>query len=278
MLVGSGANGKGTFLAVVRALLGPENTSSVELQTLASERDAVADMYGSLANIDDDLSARKLNAGLGTFKKLVAGDRVRARRLYEDAFEYKAMGKHLYAANEVPQVDVPDDDEAFWRRWLLIEFPNHYPPSERDPELRDRLSESESLSGVLNWAIEGWNRLRDQEYFTNEEQLAHDKRRRWQAWGDSVDEFISECVENDPNAERLTTGEAHQQYQAWCRENNRNTVGQRQFTNTLKNEDVGYGKHRIDGTSTLGYDELGLSDIGTELDGGTEDSNRGMSF
>ncbi|EMA49258.1 DNA primase family protein, partial [Halococcus thailandensis] len=260
LLVGDGANGKGTFLAVVRALLGPENTSSTELQTLANEKDAVADFYGSLANIDDDLSSRKLGTGLGMFKKLVAGDRVRARRLYQDGFEFDAVGKHLYAANEVPEVDVPDDDEAFWRRWLLVEFPNYYPPNDRDPELRGRLTEPEALSGVLNWAIEGWQRLQDQGYFTNEERLAHDKRQRWQSWGDSVDEFISECVENDPDADRLTTGEAHQRFQAWCREHSKDTVGQRQFTNTLKNEDVGYGKHRIDGTSTLGYDELGLSE------------------
>jgi putative DNA primase/helicase len=271
LLVGSGANGKGTFLAVVRALLGQENTSSTELQTLANERDAVADFYGSLANIDDDLSSRQLGSGLGMFKKLVAGDRVRARRLYQDGFEFDAVGKHLYAANEVPEVNVPDDDEAFWRRWLLVEFSNYYPPNERDPELRDRLTQPENLSGVLNWAIKGWDRLLDQGYFTNEERLAHDKRQRWQSWGDSVDEFISECVENDPDADRLTTGEAHQRFQAWCREHGKDTVGQRQFTNTLKNEDVGYGKHRIGGVSTLGYDELGLSEDVPELS--SEDSD-----
>ncbi len=98
------------------ALLGPENTTSIELQTLANEEKAVADFYGALANIEDDLSARKLGACLGMFKKLVGGDRVRTRRLYEDGSEFDATGKHLYTANEVPDVNVPDDDEAFWRR------------------------------------------------------------------------------------------------------------------------------------------------------------------
>ena len=260
LLVGSGANGKGTFLHVVRQLLGRENTTSIELQTLANEKDAVADFHGSLANIDDDLSARKLGQGKGMFKKLIGGDRVRARRLYQDGFEFDATGKHLYAANKVPQVNVPDDDEAFWRRWLLVEFPNYYPPAERDPELRDRLTDPNGLSGVLNWAIEGWRRLLDQGSFTNEERLDHDKRTRWQSWGDSVDRFISECVEHDPDADRLSTHDAYRRYEAWCRENEEESVGQRNFTNTLKDENVGYGKHRIDGTSTLGYTELGFSD------------------
>jgi putative DNA primase/helicase len=267
LLVGSGANGKGTFLSVVRALLGRDNTSSIELQTLANEKDAVADFYGSLANIDDDLSARKLGQGLGMFKKLVAGDRVRARRLYEDGFEFDAVGKHLYAANEVPQVDVADDDEAFWRRWLLVEFPNHYPPSQREPDLRDRLTEPDVLSGVLNWAIDGWARLLDQGHFTGEEQYAQAKRERWQAWGDSVDKFISECVENDPDAENRTTGDVHRRYAAWCRENDERPASQQKLTTSLKSEDLGYGKSvRVDGSVQRGYKALGFTDDVPALD------------
>jgi putative DNA primase/helicase len=269
LLVGSGANGKGTFLAVVRALLGRENTSSIELQTLANEKDAVADFYGSLANIDDDLSARKLGAGLGMFKKLVAGDRVRARRLYEDGFEFDAVGKHLYAANEVPDVNVPDDDEAFWRRWLLVEFPNHYPPSQRDPGLRDTLTEPDVLSGVLNWAIDGWARLLEQGYFTNEERYAQAKRERWQAWGDSVDKFISECVERDPDAENVSTTDVYRVYAAWCRENGERPASQQKLTAELKNEDLDYAK-RVrpggTGTPTRGYKALGFTDDAPDVD------------
>jgi putative DNA primase/helicase len=267
LLVGSGANGKGTFLSVVRALLGVENTTSIELQTLANERDAVADFYGAVANIDDDLSARSLGAGLGMFKKLVAGDRVRARRLYEDGFQFRPTGKHLYAANEVPQVDVPDEDEAFWRRWLLVEFPNHYPPIERDPQLGDRLTEPDALSGVLNWAIEGRARLLEEGVFTGEDHFAQQKRERWQSWGESVDKFISECVERDPDADRLSTQDAHRRYAAWCRENGEDPVGQREFTNKLKNEDVEYKNSiRIDGKIERGYDALGLTDDVPDLE------------
>ena len=269
LLVGSGANGKGTFLSVVRELLGPNNTTSIELQTLANERDAVADFYGSLANIDDDLSARKLGAGLGVFKKIVAGDRVRARRLYESSFEFDAVGKHLYAANEVPDVNVPDDDEAFWRRWILVEFPNHYPLGERDPELRDRLTDPDVLSGVLNWAIDGRARLLDQDYFTNEETYAQAKRERWQAWGDSVDKFISECIKRDPDAENVSTSDVHRVYAAWCRKNKERPTSQQKLTTELKNEDLDYAKSVRPGgigTPTRGYKSLGYTDAAPNLD------------
>lgn len=143
---------------------------------------------------------------------------MRARRLYEDGFEFDAVGKHLYAANEVPDVNVPDD-EAFWRRWILVEFPYHYPPSQRDPDLRDRLTEPDVLFGVLNCALDSWARLLEQGHFAGEEQYAQAKREHWQAWGDPVDKFISECIERDSEAENVSTGDVHRVYTAWCREN-----------------------------------------------------------
>jgi putative DNA primase/helicase len=279
LLVGSGANGKGTFLHVVRALLGDrENTTSIELQTLANERDALAEFYGALANIDDDLSERKLGSGLGMFKKLVGGDRVRARRLYEDGFEFDATGKHLYAANTVPQVDVADEDEAFWRRWLLVEFPNHYPPGERDPHLRDELSEPEALSGVLNWAVEGWARLMNQERFTGEKRYAAEKRSRWQSWGDSADKFIEAYLQRDEDAENVSTSQVHRRYAAWCREGNHDPVGQQALTNRLKKESFDYGRKKVDGQSARAFGAMSFADEVPDLDETPERDDRQTTF
>ena len=267
LLVGGGANGKGTFLHVVRALLGEDNTSSIELQTLANEKDARADFYGSLANIDDDLSARKIGQGLGMFKKLAAGDRVRARQLYEDGFEFEATAKHLYAANEVPEVDVPEDDDAFWRRWLLVEFPNHYPHGEREPGLKRRLAECENLSGVLNWAIDGRRQLLDQGHFTNEEQYPYEKCQRWRKWGDSIKRFTEEVCEHDEDAPRRTTTDVHRVYAAWCREVGEDPVGQQKLTNSLKTEGFGYKPSlRVDGSPTRGYVALGFTEEAPDVE------------
>jgi len=262
MLVGSGANGKSTFLHVVRELLGCDNTTSFELQTLADDENYRDRFFGSVANIDEDLSARQLESSLGMLKKLFAGDPIEAARKYNDPYDYEPTGKHLYAANEVPSINVSDDDEAFWRRWLLVEFPNHYPAGERDPGLRDRLTTDEALSGVLNWAIEGWDRLLEQGHFTNEEREAYAKRQRWQSWGEAIDKFLNDCVERDEDADRISTGDAFGRFQVWCRENGlKSDISPQGFTNKLKSEDVGYKKSvRIDGSSKRGYTALGFSD------------------
>jgi len=283
LLVGGGANGKSTFLHIVRKLLGEDNITSTELQTLANERDAVADFYCALANVDDDLSSRKLGKGVGMFKKLIAGDKVRGRRLYEDAFEFGATGKHLYAANEVPDVsnDVDDEDEAFWRRWLLVEFPNHYPREERDPELRDEWTTDDALSAVLNWAIDGRRRLLGQGYFTGEYASAFEKRDRWRAWGDSIEEFISEHVEHDEDADNVSTSYAYARYKAWCRENSKDMVGQRKFTTKLRDSDVDVGYTRsVRATDTSGnpngYKHLGVSDEVPDIQDDRADGQEGI--
>ena len=268
LLVGSGANGKGTFLTVVRALLGEENTSSIELQTLANERDAVAEFYGAIANIDDDLSERGLGAGIGMFKKLAGGDRVRARRLYEAGFDFQATGKHLYAANQVPDVTVSDEDLAFWRRWLLVEFPNKYPPEERDTGLRDRLTEPDRLAGVLNWAIDGWARLLDRGHFSGEETDPHEKRRRWQRWGDAPDEFISEHVTIAEDAENVTSREVHRRFRKWCRQEDKDdTTKPQTLTKKLKAVGADYGSVWIDGKQERGFNNVRLAEDVPQLTG-----------
>ena len=270
LLLGSGANGKGTFLDGVRTMIGEDNSTNIELQLLAQDQHERSRLYGTMANIDDDLSAESLGHGIGMFKKLVGNDMVQARELYQPGFEFRATAKHIYAANEVPDVssDVSADDEAFWRRWVLVEFPNHYPASQADPHLQDEITEDTYQQGILNWAIKGRHRLLQQGHFTGESFDAIDKRRRWQSWGDAVARFIEKCVSYDEDAPNMTTGDAHRRFSAWCRAEGITTnLGQAAFTAKMKNERVGYQTSvRVDGSVQRGYKAMALSDAVPDLD------------
>jgi P4 family phage/plasmid primase-like protien len=281
LLVGSGANGKSTFLNAVRAMLGQENTETKPIHKF-DDQNAVADLEGSIANIDADLSEGSLSRrGLAMFKRLVGGDMVDACRKYKDPFSFNPVAKHLYACNQVPDVNkyVTDDDTAFWRRWLIIQFPEYIPPNERDPLLEDRLTEPESLSAVLNWAIEGWTRLMDQGGFTNAE-TPSETRRLWQSWGDSADEFLANCIEHDPDAPNITTSEAWAVYNEWCRQEGKDPAGQQSFTGAAKSADVdlGYAKSvrpRGTGTPARGYKSFGLTNDAPELEAALESNDDG---
>jgi putative DNA primase/helicase len=264
LLVGSGANGKSTFLTVVRELLGDDHTETKPLHDL-QEQKHIADLMGSLANIDSDLSEGSLNAkAIEKFKKLTGGDQVTARRLYSDPFDFESTAKHLYAANQVPDVSayVSDHDIAFWRRWILVQFPRYFPEGERDNNLDDKLTTDESLSAVLNWAIDGWARLTDNSEFSHVED--HDETRRtWQSWGDALDEFVAEHIERDTDADNISTGRAYERFVNWCLQNGTEPdVSQQRFTDTLKMESVGYQKSvRLPNSAiTNGFRYLSFSD------------------
>ncbi|QKY20745.1 hypothetical protein B4589_010270 [Halolamina sp. CBA1230] len=265
LLVGDGANGKSTVLNTVRAMLGGGNTRSKAIHDL-SEPNHTADLHGAIANIHADLSEGALSSkGVARFKELTGGDTVEGRRLYEESFTFTPTAKHLYAANSTPDVSnyVDAEDSAWWRRWLVVHFPRYFPPSERDPELEDRLTTDESLSGVLNWAIDGWSRLVNQGGFTNSDPTG-ETRKRWVTWGENVEAFIENHVENDPDAENLSTSEAYDVYKAWCRENGEDPIGRRKFTATLRDAPVNVGyatsvRPHGTGTPTNGYKALGFT-------------------
>ena len=264
LLVGSGKNGKSTFLGVIRSLLGEQHTTSKPVGKFGDENH-IAALQGSIANIDADLSAGSLSqSGIANFKRLTGGDAIDAAHKYEDPFSFQPHAKHLYAANQVPDVSkyVEDEDIAFWRRWIVVEFPNYIPKADRDHDLDDRLTTDEALSGILNWAIDGWGQLFADGGFTEADD--HDQtRRRWLAWGESADEFVSEHIERDPEADRLTTNEAWECYRAWCKKHGKEAVGQGELTSKIKQaaESVGYSNSvRIGGSPVRGYTSLAFSE------------------
>jgi len=73
MLYGKGANGKGTLINLVKALLGDNNCSHRSLQEFHGIRFAKADLYVKLAFTFADLKSIKLSE-IGNFKMLTSGD------------------------------------------------------------------------------------------------------------------------------------------------------------------------------------------------------------
>jgi len=269
LLVGGGANGKSTFLNVIQEFLGSEdNTTNVSPYDFG-DKPSMAELHGALANISADLAGGSLQGkNLGNFKKLTGGDSVTAKKLYQDPFKFTFDGGMLFATNEVPDVPVSDDDAAFWRRWIIVHFDNYFPEgsSKRDPTLEGRLKEAENLSAVLNWAVEGWARLMDQSSFTGVSATPDETRRKWQKWGDSIDEFLSAVVKRDEDAENISTGEAFQVYRAWCRVNDRDAVGRQTFTSRAKDaeSDLGYKtsvRTKRSSTPVRGYKAFGTTDV-----------------
>lgn len=124
MLVGKGSNGKSTYLKLVREILGRENIVSIALQEICEYRFVRAELYHKLANIFPDLEPKPLKS-TGWFKILTGEDLLGASiKNVQRVLHFENYAKMLFSTNEPPEVK--DTSEAWWERWIMIEFPNKF--------------------------------------------------------------------------------------------------------------------------------------------------------
>ncbi len=195
LLVGEGNNGKSTFLMAQKALIGNDNITSISLQHL-DRRFTPARLYHKLANIYPDLSARALK-DTGMFKITTGGDTIEAEVKYSmNTLKFVNHAKHEFSANTIPKVD-EDDTDAFFRRWIIINFPNTFTDEKCDKDILQKITTPQELSGILNWALEGLTRLHDNADFTYDK-TPEEIRDHYQRLSSSIYGFLTDQTTYDP--------------------------------------------------------------------------------
>ena len=152
-LHGTGANGKSTFINVIRHLFGDYAVvapSSAFMSSKTPDNPAIAALQGARLVLASEVGEySRLNETI--VKQITGGDRITARFLYQGYFEYTPMFKVWIAGNHLP--NVRGTDHAVWRRLKLLPFTVTIPEYERDPKMEEKLKQE--LPGILNWALEG---------------------------------------------------------------------------------------------------------------------------
>jgi putative DNA primase/helicase len=156
---GAGATGKTTTLEALRAALGEYATVADFGTFLAGRGDGdaatpgVARLAGARLVIASEVNAgQKFNPS--RLKALTGGERLVARRLHRDPFEFTPAFTLWLAANERP--GIPADDDAAWRRIRLLPFGRIIPADDRDPAHKRALtSDPDELAAVLAWVVAG---------------------------------------------------------------------------------------------------------------------------
>jgi len=217
MLLGSGANGKSTMLEILETFLGEENTTSPSLQRLLNNKFAANQLFGKLANIHADLSSDELK-DTGKFKMLTGGDKLQAEKKYKEPFEFRNYAKLIYSANELPKTN--DRTKAFFRRWIIIEFPCEFDEEDEgtDPSLPDCIIDEEELSGLLNWSLDGIERLLENKSFTKTD-AREEIERKWMMQTDSLRAFIDMVCEVKQDA-YISKEDLYRIYRNFCDKHN----------------------------------------------------------
>jgi putative DNA primase/helicase len=142
-------------------------------------------------------------------KALTGGDKISARFMRQDFFEFTPQFKLLIAGNSKPHLK--DVNEAMRRRLHLLPFDVTIPADEVDPRLGEKL-EAE-WPGILAWAIEGcraWNEvglgMPDKVRAATDEYLEEE---------DSIGKWIGECCELGPQ-DWTSASDLFKSWEAWA--------------------------------------------------------------
>lgn len=249
MGLGPGGNGRSTLFELLDNFFGADNTASVDLSELIYDKYASADLYGKMVNFCADISDKKIKHS-GRFKKLVGEDKIRAQEKYKQSFNFKNYATPWFSANELPQTT--DKTRSFFRRWIILNFPYTFTsdPEElskegykqKDPSLPEALMTDEELSGLLNFALDGLDRVLERNKFTKERSIK-EKRRLWERESDPVIEFLEDWCIIEEGAQ-VHKDIVRQAFHKFCLKNGYNVLSPAPLTKKLKTNGVATSRPR----------------------------------
>lgn len=251
VLWGPGANGKSVLADVVTHVLGgyaQPGPSTLIVSTGHHEPHPtdVASCVGSRLVLVHE-TRRGASFDASKVKLLTGGDKLTARHMREDYFQFSPSHTLIMLSNYKPSAD--SSDAALWRRVQLVPFNVVIPEDKRDPLLAEALRAE--APGVLRWLVEGalaWQRTR-----LAAPAVVREQTESYRASEDVIGQFLEERTARLPQAS-VKAGELYSAYKAWCE-----ATGQRVARgNELAEELKGRGFESTRNASGRLYRGLGL--------------------
>ena len=228
LLYGKGRNGKGTFLRLLSALAGVENTSSVSPQSLDSNRFRAAELFGKLANLVGDVDPKTFEA-TEIFKQVTGGDRITAEKKHRDPFQFRCRALIIAAFNTLPRTD--DASEGFFSRWIVLPFLRFFAPGKADVDMTAKLTSAEELRGLLVVAVAGLQRVMARRAFDLPSAVS-EATQGFRRSADPIRSFLAEHVESAHDYFQPRTP-IYDGYRTWTRANGYEHVTASEFYEQL---------------------------------------------
>jgi putative DNA primase/helicase len=220
----TGSNGKSTLLNIVRAL--HAKAAAMRLDGLKGFE--LEPLIGASLAFCDEAPQGHINQQI--LKTLIAGGELPIRGLYERAGSYAPQAKWILCTNHLPKFR--DTSTAWWRRFHVIEWNQRVTGKDIIHDLDRRIVKSE-LDLVLDWALEGLQRLIRQKGFAVPQQVDGAKRKAMQE-ADSVLEWVEHCgVVRVASGKVLEKSFIYKQYQDYCHRNGLFINGNAEFFKRL---------------------------------------------
>lgn len=239
ILHGAGRNGKTTLESTLQKVWGPDYSQQLDAETLMAQKYArhstdLAALRGiRLAVCAETTEGRRLNESL--VKSIIGGDRLRARFMRQDSFEFVPQLHLLLSTNHRPRIR--DSSLGMWSRIRLLPFERTFGKANCDPNLPSKL-ESE-LTGILAWCVRGALRVQDGEPPLPKAVAVATQNYREEE--DTLAEFISEECEIHEHI-RVGKGDLFRAFHTWS---DGRCVSRKAFTALMRAR--GFGESRMHG-------------------------------
>jgi putative DNA primase/helicase len=209
-LAGASRSGKGTILRVLTAMTGTENVAAGRLDVLAGQF-GMESLIGKSLLAFGDVRWNNSNAQVAIQQILeISGeDKVTVPRKNRTDWQGTLGVRVMFAGNEIPRFS--DPSRAMANRLRIVRFTQSFAGRE-DHGLTRRLLEE--LPGILNWALDGLDRLTAAGRFT-ESARSRQLRERVGDGGDAVTAFADEYLEPDAGA-WCFEDDLVKAYEEWC--------------------------------------------------------------
>lgn len=227
---GPAQTGKSTFVRVLQEILGSYHVKA-SMETFTETRherhaEELAVLAGArLVTSVETEEGRRWNES--RIKALTGRDRMRARFMRENSFEFEPKFKLLIAGNHAPHLR--NVDEAMRRRLHIIPFTDPVTMEERDDQLAEKLRAE--YPQILAWMVQGsmdWQAYK----LGRPDQIAQAVDNYLES-EDTFGEWMAECTEIDRKG-RCQSGAAYKSYKQWTEAAGEFCVSQKRFTQALR--------------------------------------------
>lgn len=241
---GSGGNGKSLLLNTLVGILG-EYAQAASMETFAAssfERHStdLAAMRGARV-----VAVSEVAQGVGwnqqRLTQMTGGDKVRARFMRQDEFEYSPKFKLWVVGNHKPELG--SVNEAMRRRMNIIPF--NRKPERPDPDLFERLKPE--WPGILHWMILGC--LEWQSEGLTRPQVICAETDEYFGEQDTFGQWLSECCRvdsKDPHCWDVAL-DLYQSWKAFAEARNATAGSAKAFAEQLKGQGFGADRSRVNG-------------------------------
>lgn len=198
---GPSDTGKTVHQNLNTALIGEENITNQTIQNINHNRFSTAELFNKMANFCDDMPSGVVKV-TGNFKMATGNGRLGAERKGKDPFNFHSYAKFWLNCNQLPPISKSEDTDAYYNRLIIVDYINRFSKElgNANPNLIYELTTPEELSGYLNYALEGLERLIKNKRFS-ETMTKEDVRTCYIKRTDSAKYFAENYIEvtDDPN-------------------------------------------------------------------------------